>query len=99
MEALKKVVLKSFFGEIPFERKRRGLLVPPLSTKTIRTFADQVRSVFVEDEKIEFPKRYATIPGVQRWRRPELYAALVAKDHAALASPPPSHASGNARLA
>ena len=55
MRALKKVVLKSIFGEIPFERKRRGLLVPPLSTKTIRSFADQVRSVFLEDSKIEFP--------------------------------------------
>lgn len=29
-----------------------------------------------EDERIEFPKRYATVPGVMRWRRPELYAAL-----------------------
>jgi transcriptional regulator with XRE-family HTH domain len=55
MRALKKVVLKSLAGEIPFERKRRGLLVPPQSTKAIRAFADQVRSVFVDDEKIEFP--------------------------------------------
>ena len=30
-----------------------------------------------QDEKIEFPKRYATIPGLQRWRRPELFASLV----------------------
>lgn len=55
MKALKKVVLKSLLGEIPFERKRRGLVVPPLSTKAIRDFADQVRSVFVEDDQIEFP--------------------------------------------
>jgi transcriptional regulator with XRE-family HTH domain len=55
MSALKKVVLKSQFGETPFERKRRGLLVPPLSTKVIRDFAEKVRSVFVEDENIEFP--------------------------------------------
>jgi transcriptional regulator with XRE-family HTH domain len=55
MKALKKVVLKSLFGETPFERKRRGLTVPPLSTKAIRAFADQVRSVFVEDDQIEFP--------------------------------------------
>jgi transcriptional regulator with XRE-family HTH domain len=33
IEALKKVVLKSLAGEIPFERKRRGLVVPPLSTR------------------------------------------------------------------
>jgi Zn-dependent peptidase ImmA (M78 family) len=55
IEALKKVVLKSRAGEIPFERKRRGLVVPPMSTKAIRAFADQVRSVFVEDDQIEFP--------------------------------------------
>lgn len=55
MKALKKVVLKSLFGEVPFERKRRGLVVPPLSTKAIRAFADQVRSVFLEDDQIEFP--------------------------------------------
>jgi predicted amidohydrolase len=33
-----------------------------------------------EDEKIEFPKRYATIPGVRRLLRPELYAWLVAQN-------------------
>lgn len=31
-----------------------------------------------EDERIEFPKRYATIPGLLRWRRPELYGPLAA---------------------
>jgi predicted amidohydrolase len=30
-----------------------------------------------ENERIEFPKRYATIPGLGRWRRPELYRTLV----------------------
>jgi len=29
-----------------------------------------------EDERIVFPKPYATIPGLMRWRRPELYGAL-----------------------
>jgi predicted amidohydrolase len=29
-----------------------------------------------EDEKVEFPKRYATVPGLMRWRRPALYGAL-----------------------
>jgi len=43
---------------------------------------DRLAFLRAEDEKIEFPKRYTTIPGVQRWRRPELYAGLVAKDHA-----------------
>ena len=27
-----------------------------------------------EDEKIEVPRRYRTVPGLLRWRRPELYA-------------------------
>ncbi len=30
-----------------------------------------------EDEHIVFPKPYATIPGLSRWRRPELYGSLV----------------------
>jgi transcriptional regulator with XRE-family HTH domain len=55
MRALKKAVLKSLLGEVPFKRKRHGLVVPPLSTSAIRAFADQVRSVFVEDDVIEFP--------------------------------------------
>lgn len=29
-----------------------------------------------ENERIEFPKRYSSIPGLMRWRRPELYGAL-----------------------
>ena len=32
------------------------------------------------DERIEFPKPYATIPGVLRWRRPELYGSLVEQE-------------------
>jgi predicted amidohydrolase len=31
------------------------------------------------DEHIEFPKPYTTIPGVMKWRRPEIYQALVSK--------------------
>lgn len=30
-----------------------------------------------EDEHIVFPKPYATIPGLARWRRPELYGSLM----------------------
>jgi transcriptional regulator with XRE-family HTH domain len=55
MAQIKKVVLKSSSEEIPFERKRRGMLVPPLSTPAIRDFADKVRTAFVEDTAIEFP--------------------------------------------
>ena len=55
--------------------KGEGLIVADLDF-------DRLAFLRAEDEKIEFPKRYATIPGVQRWRRPELYAGLIAKDHA-----------------
>ena len=74
------------------QAKGEGLIVADLDF-------DRLAFLRAEDEKIEFPKRYATIPGVQRWRRPELYAALVAKDHASLAGPSWSHASSKARLA
>ena len=57
------------------QAKGEGLIVADLDF-------DRLAFLRAEDEKIEFPKRYATIPGVQRWRRPELYAELVAKDHA-----------------
>ncbi len=55
MEKLKKIVLKSSDTEVPFQRKRRGILVPAMSTEAIRAFADKVRSAFVEDARIEFP--------------------------------------------
>ena len=57
------------------QAKGEGLIVADLDF-------DRLAFLRAEDEKIEFPKRYTTIPGVQRWRRPELYAGLVAKDHA-----------------
>lgn len=47
-----------------------GLLVADLDL-------DRLAFLRSEDEKIEFPKRYATIPGVLRWRRPELFRGLV----------------------
>jgi Zn-dependent peptidase ImmA (M78 family) len=55
MEELKKIVLKSIRGEQAFHRRRRGIVVPPMSTTTIRDFADKVRSAFVDDDQIEFP--------------------------------------------
>lgn len=55
MAELKKIVLKSAGEDIPFHRSRRGILVPPLSTGTIRNFSDQVRDVFVDSDTIEFP--------------------------------------------
>lgn len=46
---------KSQDGEVPFHRKRRGLLVPPMSNKGIRELAGEVRRVFVTDEDLAFP--------------------------------------------
>jgi hypothetical protein len=55
LAALKRIVLKSACGDIAFERRRRGVLVPPLSFERIRVFADKVRSAFVEEGEVEFP--------------------------------------------
>jgi hypothetical protein len=52
---LKKVVLESSDGDEPFQRRRRGILVPPMSTDNLRGFVCQVRSVFVEEDQVEFP--------------------------------------------
>lgn len=54
MEALKKIVLKSSGGEAPFYRRRRGIVVPPMSTGKLRIFAEKIRDVFVPDSEIEF---------------------------------------------
>ncbi len=50
---------------------------------------DRLAFLRAEDERIEFPKRYATIPGLKRWRRPELYAALCAPDRSPEEDPSP----------
>lgn len=55
MAELKKIVLKSSDAEIPFHRARRAIVVPPLSTKVIRSFSEKVRDAFVEAEQVEFP--------------------------------------------
>src|SRR5262249_31786237 len=55
MAELKKIILKSSSGEQPFQRLRRGIVVPAQSTDTIREYAEKVRSVFVEDDQVEFP--------------------------------------------
>ncbi|MGH2821127.1 MAG: carbon-nitrogen hydrolase family protein [Actinomycetota bacterium] len=46
-----------------------GLLVADLDL-------DRLEYLRGQDERIEFPKPYDAIPGVTRWRRPELYAGL-----------------------
>jgi predicted amidohydrolase len=44
---------------------------------------ERLRFLRQEDERVEFPKRYRTIPGVMRWRNPALYADLLATEIAA----------------
>jgi predicted amidohydrolase len=56
-----------------------GLLVAELDL-------DRLEYLRGQDERIVFPKPYDTIPGVTRWRRPELYAGLTE-------TPTPAHAS------
>ncbi|RFB78921.1 helix-turn-helix domain-containing protein [Methylovirgula sp. 4M-Z18] len=46
LKELRKTFLKSLEGEIPFKRKRRGILVPPLSRNIIETLANNVRGFF-----------------------------------------------------
>jgi transcriptional regulator with XRE-family HTH domain len=55
LEEIKKQVFKSTAGDVPFKRRRRGLLVPPLSMRTLWGFAERVRSLFVSDDEVCFP--------------------------------------------
>jgi transcriptional regulator with XRE-family HTH domain len=55
IQELRKKILKSADGENPFYRKRRGFLVPPISFNRLHSFADKIRSIFVEDDRIDFP--------------------------------------------
>lgn len=55
IEKLKTIVFKSEGPERPFERKRRGIIVPPMSTEKLRRFAEQIRDVFVKSDRIDFP--------------------------------------------
>jgi transcriptional regulator with XRE-family HTH domain len=55
MADLKKIILKSKNGETPFQRRRPGIYVPPMKTEVIRSFAEKVRSTFVDDNRIDFP--------------------------------------------
>jgi predicted amidohydrolase len=58
-----------------------GILEQRADAGMLLTDLDLGRLEFLrgEDEKIEFPKRYATVPGLFRWRRPELYGELLAE--------------------
>lgn len=53
---LKKLLeLKSVSGDTPFERRRRGIVVPALSTQALRDFAEKVRSVFLPPDVVLMP--------------------------------------------
>ncbi|WP_162240209.1 XRE family transcriptional regulator [Methylobacterium sp. Leaf93] len=55
LEEIKKRVFKSVAGEIPFKRRRKGLLVSPASADTIWQLSNQVRSAFVSQSDVNFP--------------------------------------------
>ncbi|HEY8162125.1 MAG TPA: XRE family transcriptional regulator [Methylocystis sp.] len=55
LEQLKAKLLKSMFGEQPFKRQRRGIIVPAMSYTKLMNLADKVRSLFVNDSRIDFP--------------------------------------------
>lgn len=72
LKELKKIVLKSIDGDIPFQRKRRGVVVQPMSTNTIRNFSEKVRSIFIAEERFDFP-----IIEVLEYRLPTLFPDFV----------------------
>jgi Zn-dependent peptidase ImmA (M78 family)/plasmid maintenance system antidote protein VapI len=47
--------LKSAEGESPFKRKRKGLLVPPLSRPALWEYAAQIRNSLISRETMYFP--------------------------------------------
>ena len=55
LDELRKAVFKSLGTEMPFQRRRRGVLVPPASTAWLRQFAEDVRSIFVGPNDVWFP--------------------------------------------
>lgn len=55
LDELRKAVFKSLGADIPFQRRRRGVLVPPTLTTWLRQFAENVRSIFVGPDDVWFP--------------------------------------------
>ncbi len=55
-----------------------GLLIAELDL-------DRLAYLRGQDARIEFPRKYETIPGMMRWRRPELYRALADEPISAVA--------------
>jgi predicted amidohydrolase len=65
-----------------------GILAQSATSGLLLADLDLDRLTFLrnEDERIEFPKRYQTVPGLLRWRRPELYGPLLESSGATAAS-------------
>ncbi len=55
IERLKKIVFESQNPEVPFARRRRGIVVQPITTLRLRQFAEKVRDVFIDISQVEFP--------------------------------------------
>lgn len=55
IEQLRKKIFQSVFGETPFRRNRRGIVVPPRSAAWLREYANKIRSVFGCDSRFDFP--------------------------------------------
>jgi predicted amidohydrolase len=53
-------------------RSDSGMLISDLDL-------DRLEFLRTEDERIEVPRRYRTVPGLLRWRRPELYARILSE--------------------
>jgi predicted amidohydrolase len=58
-----------------------GVLVTRADAGILIADLDLDRLAFLrsEDEKIEVPRRYRTVPGLLRWRRPDLYAGVLSQ--------------------
>lgn len=55
LEEVKKKVFKSSQNEVPFKRRRAGMLVAPASADFIWDFANQIRATVVPEDEIFFP--------------------------------------------
>lgn len=55
LDEMRKSLLKSMDDEIPFRRKRRGILVPAMSKAKIETLASKVRTIFCDNSVFSIP--------------------------------------------
>lgn len=52
---IKSIAFKSLSSDTPFRRKRKGFVVPPQSTSNIQSYAEKIRSKFVDANDITCP--------------------------------------------